>query len=180
MEGKTIIDFREGNKEAFQRLFNTLYKGMSLYAKKFVDNYDDAEDVTQEAFIELWNQRAKFESMNQIKAFLYLSIKNRCINFKKHINIKEKYAQTMLSGNDSSFDEFIIEAEVVQNLNNAIRNLPEQRKQVILLSMQGLKNEEIADSMQISINTVKQQKKIAYKQLREKMASSHHILFLLF
>ena len=180
MQDKTVIEFQRGDKESFRLLFNMLYPVMCLFARKFIVDYDDAEDITQEIFIELWNQRAKFESINQIKAFLYLSIKNRCINFKKHISIKEKYAQTTLSDNDIVFDAFVIEAEVVQNLNNAINKLPEQRKQVIMLSMQGLTNNEIADSMQISINTVKQQKKIAYKQLREKLASSPHILFLLF
>jgi RNA polymerase sigma-70 factor (ECF subfamily) len=152
---------------------------MCLYAKKFLGDYNDAEDITQEVFIELWYQRAKFESLNQIKAFLYLSIKNRCLNFQKHLTIKENYSKAMLGSQEQLFEEYIIETEVVQEINNAIINLPEQRKQIILLSMQGLKNNEIAESMRISINTVKLQKKIAYRQLREKMKSPLFIFFLL-
>lgn len=52
--------------------------------QKFIGNDDDAEDVAQEIFIELWHQHRKFESLDQIKAFLYLSIKNKCLNFRKH------------------------------------------------------------------------------------------------
>ena len=152
---------------------------MCLFANKFINNYDDAEDLTQEVFIELWNQRAKFVSIEQVKAFLYLSIKNRCINLKKHFNIREKYAQATLSDNEAFIDEYVIEVEVVNSLNHAINTLPEQQKQVIILGLQGFKNEEIAQNMQISINTVKLYKKIAYKQLRTKI-STIPILLLIF
>jgi RNA polymerase sigma-70 factor (family 1) len=176
MQDKTIIEFQNGDKESYQTIFNLLYPVMCLFARKFINDYDDAEDVAQEVFVELWNQRKKFESLEQIKAFLYLSIKNKCINFIKHTNIKRKYVQTVQPETDTPFDDFVVEAEVVQNLNNAINGLPEQQKQVIILSIQGLKNEEIAQSMRISINTVKLYKKNAYQQLRIKLGP---ILFLL-
>ena len=94
MWDNTIIEFQNGDKESYRLLFNILYPSMCLFAKKFIDDYDDAEDITQEVFIELWHQRTKFESFNQIKAFLYLSVKNRCMNFKKHLTIKENYSKT--------------------------------------------------------------------------------------
>jgi RNA polymerase sigma-70 factor (ECF subfamily) len=180
MRDKTIIEFQFGDGESYRVIFEMLYAVMCSFAKKFVNNYDDAEDITQEIFIELWNQRKKFESIDQIKAFLYVSIKNKCLNFNKHLNIREKYAKTVLTDNEQLFEEYVIEKEVALKLNNAINDFPEQRKQVIILSMQGLKNNEIAEDMQISINTVKLQKKIAYKQLREKLKSSLYIFFLLF
>lgn len=180
MKDKTITEFQQGDKDAFEHLFHMLYPGMCLFSKKFVGDYDDAEDIVQEMFIELWHQHKKFESLNQIKAFLYLSIKNKCLNFKKHQTIKDSYSRNIQFENESSFEENIIEVEVVINLNKAIENLPEQQKQVILKSIQGLSNNEIADNMQISINTVKLHKKKAYKQLREKLGSSLFILSLLF
>jgi RNA polymerase sigma-70 factor (family 1) len=179
MQDKTVQRFQQGDKASYRSIFNTLYPIMCLFARKFIHEYEESEDIAQEIFIELWNQRAKFESFDQIKAFLYLSIKNRCLNFIKHLNIKEKYAQLKLSDNDTVADEYIIEAEVVQNLNLAINNLPEQQKQLILLSLQGLKNEEIADSMQLSVNTVKHYKKIAYQRLRNEIGSTPFLLLLL-
>jgi RNA polymerase sigma-70 factor (family 1) len=179
MQDNTIIEFQRGDKESYRLIFNMLYPMMCLFAKKFINDSDDSEDIAQEVFIELWNQRAKFESLEQIKAFLYLSIKNRCLNFLKHINVRENYAQAALSDNEPLFEEYVIEAEVVNSLNYAINNLPEQQKQVIILSLQGMKNEEIAQRMQISINTVKLYKKIAYQQLRAKIGTNP-ILLLLF
>ena len=179
MHDKTIKEFRQGQKDAYRLLFNQLYPVMCLFAKKFVTDYGDAEDISQEVFVELWNRRAKFESLNQVKAFLYLSVKNRCLNFKKHQTVKEKYANVIPANSDPSVEENIIEAEVINHLKRAIESLPEQQRQVILHSLQGLNNNEIAESMQISVNTVKLHKKIAYSQLREKLSSSAFILFFL-
>lgn len=179
MQDKTIIEFQQGSKNAYRHLFNMLYPVMCLFARKFINDDADAEDLTQEIFIELWHQRAKFESLDQIKAFLYLSIKNKCLNFIKHQSVKEKYSDNAQIDNVPPFEEIVIEAEVIQNLNKAIDNLPDQQKHVILLSLQGLTNDQIAEDMQISVNTVKYHKKTAYQLLREKLGSSF-VLTLLF
>jgi RNA polymerase sigma-70 factor (family 1) len=180
MQDKTIIEFQGGNKESYRLIFNMLYPVMYLFAKKFINYHDDAEDITQDVFIELWHQRSKFECLEHIKAFLYLSIKNRSLNHIKHQAIKEKYKQIAQIDQPEYFEESVIEADVIHNLNNAINNLPEQRKLIMQLSMQGLANNEIAEKMHISINTVKLHKKIAYKELRQKLGSSQSILSLLF
>ncbi len=179
MQPNTIIEFQKGDKHAYQQLFMELYPVMCRFSNNYLYDYNDAEDITQEVFIELWNQRSKFENQDQIKAFLYLSIKNKCLNFIKHLAIREKYFESELERNEEDFDEFVLEAEVVQNIYTAIESLSEQRKKIILLSMEGLKNNEIAEDLSISINTVKLQKKIAYQQLREKLKTSV-FLFLLF
>jgi RNA polymerase sigma-70 factor (family 1) len=179
MHDKIVIEFQQGNKEAYRSIFTMLYPVMCLFAKKFINDYDDSEDIVQEVFIELWNQQAKFDSIEQIKAFLYLSIKNRCLNFIKHKAVKEKYSKTSLLEQEQHFEEYVVEVDVIQHLNDAINNLSEQRKLIMQFSMQGLANNEIAENMQISINTVKLYKKIAYKELREKLGSSPFLLLLL-
>lgn len=180
MQDKTVIEFQQGNKDSYRSIFNQLYPTMCLFARKFIRDTNDAEDISQEVYIELWNQRAKFESFEQIKAFLYLSIKNRCLNFIKHQAVKEKYSQISLLEQEQYFEEFVVEVDVIHQLNDAIKNLPEQRKVIMQLSMQGLSNNEIAENMQISINTVKLHKKIAYKELRNKLGAVQSILLLLF
>ena len=180
MQDKIVIEFQQGDNEAYRSIFNMLYPTMCLFAKKYLDNYNDAEDVAQEIFIELWNQRAKFESFEQIKAFLYLSIKNKSLNIIKHNVVKEKYSQTFLLEQEHHFEEYVVEADVIYLLNDAVNKLPEQRKHIMHLSMQGLANNEVAEQMQISINTVKLHKKIAYKELRNKLGTAQSILLLFF
>jgi RNA polymerase sigma-70 factor (ECF subfamily) len=180
MKDNTILEFQNGDTISYRELFYMLYSSMCIYSKKFLDDNNNAEDITQEVFIELWHQKTKFESLNHIKAFLYLSIKNKCLNFKKHLIVREKFSNKVLENHEEIFEEYVLEAELLQNINNAINDLPQQRKQIIILSMQGLKNNEIAEDLKISINTVKLQKKIAYKQLREKLTPSLFAIFLLF
>jgi len=180
MQENTILKFKNGNKKAYHSFFIKLYPVMCLFSKKIIHNYDDAEDIVQEVFIELWKQRQSFESIEQIKAFLYLSIKNRSLNFLKHLSVKEKFVATTMADAGQFLEEHILEAEVIQNIYNAVNDLPEERKQIIILSMQGLKNNEIAKDMQVSINTVKLQKKIAYKQLRQKLKPSLYFSLFIF
>jgi RNA polymerase sigma-70 factor (family 1) len=180
MQENSILEFRNGDKQSYRSLFNRLYPVMCLFCKKFINDDDDAEDIVQDVFIELWNQRTRFESIDQIKAFLYLSVKNRCLNFKKHLMVREKFVSNATADAEQIFEEFVLETEVIDNINKAINDLPEQRRKIIILSMQGSKNNEIAEQMKVSVNTVKLQKKIAYKQLREKLKPSlFDFLFLL-
>ena len=180
MPDKTVIEFQKGNKESFKILFDKLYPAMCLFATKFIKSYENAEDISQEVFIELWNRRTKFNTFEQVKAFLYLSVKNKCLNFIKHTAVEEKFSRDSLRENIQHFEEFVIEVDVIQQLNDAVNSLPEQRKMVMQLSMQGMTNDEIAENMKVSTNTVKLHKKIAYKNLRDKLGSSQSILFLLY
>lgn len=164
-----ISKFRSGNISAFNSIFKKLYPSICSFANKYLKDKQGAEDISQEVFIELWKQREKFESIEQVKAFLYLSAKNKCLNVLKHVNVKDKHIQeTMaISGEeDESFEEYVIKTEVNAFINEVIESLPPQRRKIIILSMNGLKNNEIAEELGISVNTVKLQKKIAYEKLK--------------
>lgn len=174
-----VNKFNTGDKSAYKNIFNHLYPGMCLFAKKIIKDHDDCEDIVQEVFIELWNQRAKFESHEHIKAFLYLSIKNRCLNFLKRNNTKIKHLQSYPNETEYPFEKFVLEAETAANLYEVINTLPEQQKKVILLNLEGYSNEEISQELDISINTVKLYKKLAYNRLRSGLNSTI-CLFLLY
>lgn len=165
--------FKIGNQKAYQKIFDKLYPVMCSFAVKYLRNSDDAEDITQEVFIELWNQREKFSDINQIKGFLYLSVKNKCLNKIKHEKVKTEYANDIrIIEDDIYFEEQLIKIEVISQLHSTINSLSKQRREIILYIMQGLKNNEIAEELNISVNTVKLQKKIAYQKLREELKSS--------
>ncbi len=172
--------FKKGNQKAYQDLFNKLYPVICLFATKYLKNNDEAEDIAQEAFIELWKQREKFGDFNQLKGFLYLTVKNKCLNKIKHEKVKAEYANDLRLQNDNAyFEEHLIRSEVTAQIYNSVNSLSKQKKEIILLSMQGLKNNEIANELNISVNTVKLQKKIAYQKLREELKSSALLLFIL-
>lgn len=93
-------------------------------------------------------------------------------------NHEDSLAHDILAEEESS--QFIIEEETFRLLHEEIQELPESAKNIMLLALNGLKNQEIADELDVSVNTVKTQKKIAYSKLKNKLKPSlYSILFFL-
>ena len=82
---------KKGNREAFQTVFNSYYDVLCLFAMNYLQEAMDAEDVVQETFIAMWNTRQNFSSDSHVKSFLYLTVKNKCLNLLKHQKVREKY-----------------------------------------------------------------------------------------
>ncbi len=173
-ESLNIKHFQEGDKQAFKNIFDCLFKNICLFINRFINNIPAAEDIAQETFITLWNHRQEMQSAAHIKSFLYINAHNASIDFLKHEKIKNSYNSRALIEFETTetFIHFIIEEEVAQILRSTEQELPAQCRQIFILAMQGMSNEEIATQMGISINTVKTQKKIAYRRLK------HHISIL--
>jgi RNA polymerase sigma-70 factor (family 1) len=163
--------FREGDEKVFHRLFTALFPVVCSFASQYLPASEAPEDVVQEAFIELWNQRAKFTGLDHIKSFLYLTVRHKCLNRIKHHLIKNRYneEQKIISEQADFFEKQLLQAEVALNLREAIKSLPRQQRKIMQISLMGFTNEEIAGTLDISVNTVKLQKKIAYEKLRRKL-----------
>lgn len=130
-----------------------------------------SEDIVQDTFVHVWENQGNFNDLVSTKVFLYRTVKNKCLNQIKHQTVKNTFAENQT---DNQFEEnlFIkncIEEETIRLIYEAIESLPENCKNIIDLSLKGLKNEEIAETLKISINTVKTHKKTAYKLLRIKL-----------
>jgi RNA polymerase sigma-70 factor (family 1) len=175
-----INNFKKGDRKAFKLIFTVLYPSICFFADKYLHDHDEAEDITQEVFIALWDQRGNFNSIDHIKTFLYIAVRNKCLNVLKHRRIKEQYAreQPADATHTTAFEDHLIRSEVIHNIRRAIDSLPECQRKITLLGMQGLKNHEIAEDMNISVNTVKLQKKIAYRKLRKLLESAVVLIFM--
>lgn len=157
------------------------YPGLVMFAQHFINSQAEAEDIVQNAFIKLFESFNGEKNINAAKAFLYKTIRNECLNLIKHEAVKQKYSHASENNinTETFFLEKIIEEETFSYLSNAIKQLPEQCQKVLTLSLNGLKNNEIAEDLQISINTVKSQKKRAYQKLREQLKDVYQIITLL-
>ena len=71
---------KSGDLKAFNQLFNSLYPSMCSAADSFIRDQDKSRDIAQEAFINLWNKRDDYDSITSLKTFLYVSVKNLCLN----------------------------------------------------------------------------------------------------
>lgn len=157
------------------------YLSLCTYGYAFVKDEDVVGDFVQEAFLSLWKRREGFHVFAAIKSFLYLNVKNSCLNWLKHEVVKmrneRELSEYLLCIDD---EDFILENEIHEELYRALKDLPEQSRRVVVMTMHGLSNQEIASQLNISQNTVKTLKLKAYRVLRERLKNVHwFLLFLL-
>lgn len=167
-------------------LFKQHYSALLFYAARLVGE-DDAEDIVQDVFVELWNNKSKIDFDDHIKSFLYRSVYTRSINFLKHKSVvdsytseeKEFFAQKMAYYNyeNSEVMARMENLEMKKEILSAINDLPDQSRKVFKMSyLYEMKNKEIADILGISLRTVEAHMYKALKILRVKLS---HLLLLL-
>lgn len=161
--------------EGYKSLFDTLYPSLCLFANKYLNDMDTSEDMVQEVFIKIWEQKIQYVNFNATKSFLYTSVRNRCLDY-----LKSKYHRSVIQSPDIDFDQMVTEEffhtqltiiDTYSQLETAIKQLPNKCEQVIRLSLKAYTNKEIAEELSISKNTVKSQKRIAYDKLRHSLGS---------
>ena len=159
-----VYNFKD-DKKAFKKFFEGFYPSICVFAKKYMQDSDLAEDLAQEAFIEFWKIKDQFTDIHSIKGFIYTVTRNKCLNAIKQRSIREQILNDTIFSDDY-FYELIVEEETYSFIHLAVNKLASQSRKIVLLSMEGTKNQEIADFLNISLNTVKTLKKNAYKELR--------------
>lgn len=152
----------------FEDLFNEYYPSLCAFAQTYISDKDASEDIVQDIYIALWNKNEKLDRIQSLKSYLYTSVRNACLNHLKHHEVIGKFTKSELSEkkSDAFFKDHIIEEETHRLFYRAIQKLPEKCREIILMSLDGLNNNDIAEELNISINTVKTQKRIAYDYLR--------------
>ncbi len=175
MDEQFYIDcLHKGDEKIFRGIFEKYHARLYYFAVSLLTADQSAEDAVQEAFVKLWQKKEQFHDLNAVKSFLYIAVKNRCLNISKHNKIVRKYSGLLPPG-DAGEDgmDYIIEAEVLENIHQALQQLPAGCRNVLQLSyFEEMKNKDIADHLQVSINTVKTQKKRALHLLRAILKTS--------
>ncbi len=168
-----------GNTEAFKELYDYLFPFLSNFTLQLVKDKDEATDIVQEALLVYWNKRSEFEKLDTIKAYLYSTIKNMGFNYLRSQKVHAKHLAFIENQDNHYFKNKIIEEETKTIIRNTLSELPEQTRTIIELSMQGAKNNDIAEALKVSVNTIKTLKLRAYKVLREKLKEHVYALIVL-
>lgn len=171
------------NQYAFRFIFESYYRSAVLFAEGVLNNHEyEAEDIVQDAFIKLWNNNEVFSSLSAIKSYVYIIVKNACLDKLRKSQVAGKYqghAEKQQQLLEADFIEPLITAETTKLIQDAIEALPEQGRAVFKLSLSGKKNHEIAELLNISVNTVKTHKQRALISLRHNLGDSLLVLILL-
>ena len=180
MDKKLLLSLNSGDRNAFKQVFDMFYNALCAFSIKYVPDRDEVEDIIQEVFISFWERKKEFENIQSVKAYLYTTSRNKCLNYLKHRTVIQKHEQILINELESNqfFSTHVIEEETFNQLYAEIRQLPEASQKIMLLAIKGLRNKEIAEKLQISENTVKTQKKIAYSKIKDNMGPVLRSIFL--
>ena len=160
----------------FEEHFRCLYRPLNMYALRYTENLDDAEDIVQQAFSDVWEKLAEGMHIQNLKAYMYQAVRNRSLTLIA--NRQAPCENEMPDIEDQTEEERILQSERDARLWNAIDGLPPERKKIFLLSKRdGLKYQEIAEELNISIKTVENQMGKALKSLREMAVRIYNFLF---
>ena len=88
-----IQDFIDGKESAFKEIYEKYVSTLRYFGNKFLSDERLIEDILQDTFVSLWENRKKFNNELAIKSFLYTGVKNRCLNNLRHEKIKQKYVE---------------------------------------------------------------------------------------
>ena len=152
----------------FEDLFRFNYRPLCMYALHYLQDTDLAEDIVQESFTTLWEKIGQGFPIINRRTYLYMTVRNRCLDHLRRKgfpteSLRPHDSYGIIDENDAE-ERSVIEA----NLWTAIDSLPEKCRQVFLMSKRdGMKYEEIAQELGLSVNTVRNQISKALKVLKE-------------
>jgi RNA polymerase sigma-70 factor (ECF subfamily) len=171
----TVIDLlREGNGQAFEKVFRLYFKSLHSYAYTFMKDDERAEEIVQNVFCRIWEKRSQLKTDGSLKAYLYRSVHNESLNYlkqqKNRASLQVHYGG---KGEESSVQasEKVMATELETHIQQALNELPEQCRTIFQMSrFEQLKYQQIADQLNLSIKTVENQMGKALKILRVKLA----------
>lgn len=175
--------FREGDEKAFKAIYDRLFFPIYQYARRWLLVVQDAQDITSDSFIKLYNRRSQFESIGNIEAFLRITVRNACFDHLRHIKVKTKRQEELIRELnrevEPDFAWVEIQEHYMQLIYAAVEKLPEKMKVIFLLSFEeGLKPAEIADRLGVTARTVTNQKINAIQILRRSLEKQSVLLFI--
>ena len=187
MEAKkdtSTMDYGEifkGNTRAFEQLFKNYYAPLRGYCQGIVIDKQISEDIVQDAFVYLWNNRKTLEIKTTIQTYLYSTVRHGALHYlKKQLMERTHFPRlaefiTYLQESEYSEEEVV----KLEKAKKILQELPEQCRIVFVMNcIDGKKYKDIAEELNISVNTVKTHLSKAYRKFREKLDDRAYLLLL--
>lgn len=173
----------ERDQRAFKLLYDQFSPKVYNYALRLLHTQELAEEMVQEVFFKIWTLQSALLQINNFDAYLKTTTRNRCLNVIRRMVIDGR-ADKIITANyvdaHNETEEAIILKDTRQVINHAVALLPPQQKEVYqLCHQQGLKYDEVAKRLNISVNTVQTHMRRALKFLREHLKNNANITALL-
>jgi len=164
---------RNNDISAFEELFRKYYPGLVNYAYGFIKDMDASEEIVQDFFYNYWKNRKEINIKFSIKSYLYRSIRNNSLKYLEALAVRRRYADRVIDAAKvhSGYENMDLEVKELNELiEHTLKELPERCVQIFRMSrFEGLKYEEIAEELSVSVKTVEANMGKALKLLRERL-----------
>lgn len=174
MQDKHLLQqLRKGNKKAFEKIYVKYSKILGFFLIGYLKSIDDAEEVIQDTFVKVWENRQSIDPDLNFKNYLFKISKHVFLNKLRRKHVEDNYRNNYIeicSEQDNSTEDGIILSDYENFYIKVVNNLPPKRRDIFLLSReQGLTYNEIAKTMNISHKTVEKQMSEALRYLRSQL-----------
>ncbi len=190
LESEVIIKFSKGDRNAFKYIYEHYFDIVFYYILSMTHNRVEAEDLAEDVFIKLWEKRAKISVKKSFRNYILSTSHNIVIDFfssKRNLIDRASQPSNLNYINEAEevlfkefSDTFLLTQDLRKEIHKAINNLPNKCRKIFKMSrLYDMKNTEIANKLNISINTVEKQISIALRRLREALNEYIPLFFLL-
>jgi RNA polymerase sigma-70 factor (family 1) len=160
-----------GDEEAFKKIYYLFYKKLYLFSLALVKTKVAAEEITEDVFIKIWQQKSQISGIRNLRVYLYIAAKNTALSYlskKAKDNLTEPFDNIHVDLFRSAVtpEELMITAEMFRKIQMQVEALPPRCKMIFkLIREDGLKYKEVSDILNISVNTIDVQIAIAVKKI---------------
>ncbi|GGF04949.1 RNA polymerase sigma-70 factor [Flavobacterium limi] len=188
-ESAKFESFKKGEEAAFTYFYDKYFRRITSFSIQFIYDKDEAENLAQEAFINLWQNRENIDSINGIQSFLYTYAKSKSLNLIRHNKVKDKFKNDLLNHKERELDIEVLNSiqfdtleltELERIINESINDLPPKTREVFIKKrFENKKNTEIAEEMQVTLKAVEAHMTKALKILKTKLSDYLFLIFIL-
>jgi RNA polymerase sigma-70 factor (ECF subfamily) len=172
--GEIIRRIRQGDKQEFEKLFRSSYISLVRYATTFVKDHDASEEIVQDLFFRLWQDRQNLRIETSLNGYLFRSVHNRALHYIEHQKVVSRHAGEIAAASELTTEpvtEAIYYNELQARVARVLERLPERCRAIFRMSrFEGLKYNEIAEKLAVSLKTVEADMGKALREFRKALA----------
>ncbi|WP_316828556.1 RNA polymerase sigma-70 factor [Pedobacter miscanthi] len=180
-DDELFLLLKKGNHRAYAVLYERYWAILFRYARKIIQNDEEARDVVQDVFVMLWSKAETLEIQISLSSFLYTSTRNSILKIFQRGKVKNNYLSSLaefIEQENNTTDHLVRDRELANRIETEVALLPPKMREVFQLSRRFyLSHREIATQMEISDQTVKKQMANALKILRLKLGTFFFLFF---
>ena len=173
-ESEIIRRIRQGDIREFETLFRSSYASLVKYAGTMIKDQDTAEEIVQDLFFRLWQNKEKLNIESSLNGYLFRSVHNSCLHHIEHRKVVDRHAREMLHEPETETEdpsEMLQYSELQAKIAVILERLPERCSRIFCMNrFEGLKYAEIAQKLSVSVKTVEANMGRALKEFRKALA----------